>query len=359
MTKGPAEIAHGPMFIGFSFNLVLYGIMTNQVYLYFNTFKKDRLWMKILVVLLLLADTVNTVFDAVYLYNSLIVHFDDVSYLGTATWVFATDPAMTCLISGVVQLFFVWRVKVLTSNWWMVAIVSLAALTGLVGGLITTYEVGVTPYFVDFRDFKWSVIMWLVGECLGDIAITCVLVWHLTYSLLLTRMCSHKNKTGFEASDVLVDRIIRLTVQTGLITACCATLDIVFFLTDPTGTHLIFNFPLAKLYTNSVMSSLNSRGAWNYSVPRVQFGDTISPPNIITAGDFNGETLKRCETSPTSPQSRVFVHVESHEMRDVDLERNRPYCVPQIFRPGGEASSSSTTENGSFEENDAHSSQPY
>ncbi|KAE9390870.1 hypothetical protein BT96DRAFT_801391, partial [Gymnopus androsaceus JB14] len=104
-----------------------------------------------------------------------------------------------------------------------------------------------------------SVIMWLVGECLGDIAITCVL-----YSFvlaLLTRICSHKHKTGFEASDVLVDRIIRLTVQTGLITACCATLDIVFFLTDPTGIHLIFNFPLAKLYTNSVMSSLNSRGA--------------------------------------------------------------------------------------------------
>lgn len=31
---------HGPMFIGFSFNLILYGIMITQVYLYFNTFKK-------------------------------------------------------------------------------------------------------------------------------------------------------------------------------------------------------------------------------------------------------------------------------------------------------------------------------
>lgn len=76
------------------------------------------------------------------------------------------------LIAGTVQLFFAWRVKVLTTNWWMVLIVVIASLTGLsaflpcivslalniecslVGGLITTYEVGVTPHFVNFRHFK-------------------------------------------------------------------------------------------------------------------------------------------------------------------------------------------------------------
>ena len=31
------------------------------------------------------------------------------------------------------------------------------------------------------------------------------------------------------------------------------------------NSHLIFNFCLAKLYTNSLMSSLNSRGGWGYS----------------------------------------------------------------------------------------------
>lgn len=29
-------------------------------------------------------------------------------------------------------------------------------------------------------------------------------------------------------------------------------------------SHLAFNFPLAKLYTNSLMSSLNSRAGWRY-----------------------------------------------------------------------------------------------
>lgn len=39
MLKGPAEIAHGPMLIGFIFNVLLYGIMITQVYIYFVTYK--------------------------------------------------------------------------------------------------------------------------------------------------------------------------------------------------------------------------------------------------------------------------------------------------------------------------------
>lgn len=53
-------------------------------------------------------------------------------------------------------------------------------------------------------------------------------------------------------------------MQTGAVTAVVAILDIVFFLIDNTGTHLIFNVPLSKLYTNSLMSSLNARGGWKF-----------------------------------------------------------------------------------------------
>lgn len=31
------------------------------------------------------------------------------------------------------------------------------------------------------------------------------------------------------------------------------------------NSHLAFNFPLSKLYTNSLLSSLNARGGWAYS----------------------------------------------------------------------------------------------
>jgi hypothetical protein len=109
MAKGPAEIAYvkflvyigsllnicslGPMLIGTVFNIVLYGIMITQVYLYFNTYKlwvasnflvtrcqltripRDRKWLKCLVLFLFLADTVNALFDLVYVYDALIINF--------------------------------------------------------------------------------------------------------------------------------------------------------------------------------------------------------------------------------------------------------------------------------------------
>ncbi|PBK74813.1 hypothetical protein ARMSODRAFT_1013799 [Armillaria solidipes] len=317
--KTPAEVAHGPMLIGFVFNVLLYGIMIAQVYLYYVTYKKDKTWMKAYVAVLFFADSLNTVFDFVYMYRSLIVHFGklitkwftntanrsigDVAFLGKADWVFATDPALTGIIAAMVQVFFAWRVKVLTNNHWFVSIIMLASLAGGSGGIATAVEVCLQPQFTLFRNFKSVVILWLASECFADIFITVIM---------------RKHKTGFQASDELVDRVIRLTMQTGLITSVCATLDLIFYLVDPTGTHLIFNFPLCKLYTNSMMSSLNSRGGWKFGSQ----GDSL--PNVM---------------SSTERHKPDVVHVESHEMRDCgeeEAKRRRSamfYSQEEILSP--------------------------
>ncbi|KAJ7664317.1 hypothetical protein B0H17DRAFT_302110 [Mycena rosella] len=246
---GPAEVAHGPIFIGFFFNALLYGIMVNQTYFYFSTFRVDRLWTRAFVACIFALDTANTVFDLAYLYDCLIVHFDDVPYLARATWLFATDPAMTAIIAFLVQVFYVWRVRVLTGSASLAALIFACALAGLAGGLATTVEVLREPEFRDFIRFKSVVILWLLAECLADILIATLLVRHL-----------RAHKSGMPGSDALVDRVIRLTVQTGIATALCATIDLIVFLSDPIGLHLTFNFPLCKLYTNALLSSLNGRG---------------------------------------------------------------------------------------------------
>ncbi|KAJ2916128.1 hypothetical protein MD484_g4281, partial [Candolleomyces efflorescens] len=167
------------MLIGFMLNAILYGIMITQVYLYFTTYKNDRPFLKYLVVFLLVADTVNTVFDFMYLYNVLILHFGEFHLLERADWLFATDPAITGIIATAVQLFFAWRVHVLTKNWFLVSLVSVLAVSGVVGAIVTAFEVGGTPNFVDFRKFKSVVILWLASESLGDILITTILVSYL------------------------------------------------------------------------------------------------------------------------------------------------------------------------------------
>ncbi|THG96863.1 hypothetical protein EW026_g5047 [Hermanssonia centrifuga] len=287
---------YGPIFIGVVFNILLYGIMITQTFLYFAVYKNDRFWMKAFVGLLFLCDTINCALDVAFVYIPLVSDYGNQDALNTATWVFATDPAMTAIIALLVQMFFAWRVKVLTGNWFVVGFIALCSICQWCGGLGTAIAVGMIPEFVHFQKFEVIVIIWLVFSALADTAITLALTWHL-----------RKHKTGFTVTDDVVDRIIRMTVQTGLVTALCAIIDLIAFLATPTGIHLIFNLPLSKLYTNSLMSSLNSRAGWGYSSSAVQAMHDSSRIGVGTG---------------RRPVPQVFIDVETHEEHEmVDQDR--------------------------------------
>jgi hypothetical protein len=53
------------------------------------------------------------------------------------------------------------------------------------------------------------------------------------------------------------------TAHTGSFTTVCALGDIVLYLSMNINIHLILNYPLCKVYTNSLMSSLNARYRWD------------------------------------------------------------------------------------------------
>ncbi|EEB99312.1 hypothetical protein MPER_01030, partial [Moniliophthora perniciosa FA553] len=152
------------------------------------------------------------------------------------------------MISGIVQAFFGWRVKVLTGSWILLVIIEFCSVIGFFMGIATAIASSIVKIFAAQQKFFIVVILWLVSTTLADIIITTTLVIYLK-----------RRKTGFKKTDSQLDRIIRLTVQTGLLTAIWAMVDLLVYLLDPTGTHLIFNCVLPKLYTISFLSSLNSR----------------------------------------------------------------------------------------------------
>ncbi|TRM66031.1 hypothetical protein BD626DRAFT_486562 [Schizophyllum amplum] len=296
-TLNPAEVAHGPMLLGTFFNILLYGISITQTYIYWNTYRlKDRMLIRCFVLFLFLGDTLHTIFTMAYMYISLIKHFGDNEYLATATWIFSTDPALAGIIGGSVQMFFAWRVKLLTGNIWLALIIATFSVATVLCGIATAIGCGIVMYFVDFQKFSVVVIIWLAGSALSDILITGSLVYHLRH-----------HKTGFKSTDSRVDKIIRLTVQTGLITCVWALADLLVYLLDAVPWHLMLNFPLSKLYTNSLMSSLNSRKGWNYSDSNQDTSQHVSTGERVTRRDV-------VNLSATRPE--VFVQVESHEMVD-------------------------------------------
>jgi len=168
-------------------------------------------------------------------------------------------------------------------------------------------------FFTEFVRFKVVAIIWLVAAILADICIATSLTLHL-----------QKHKTGFGATDDVLDRIIRLTVQTGTTTAICAFVHLTLYLADKTGIHLIFGVPLSKLYTNSLMSSLNARGSWKFplgsSRPHFANGDSTLTKSQVRSGDVIFLTT---ETRP-----EVFVHVNSDKRANNESDKS---SKPDLF----------------------------
>jgi Family of unknown function (DUF6534) len=117
-------------------------------------------------------------------------------------------------------------------------------------GIGVTIAITRVPFFFQFNKFEGVIIPWLAASILCDIIITASLVFFLS---------SHRS--GIKNTDDIITRLIRATIQTGLMTALWAIMDLIIYRLEFNSLHLIFNFPLAKIYTNSLMSNLNARRA--------------------------------------------------------------------------------------------------
>lgn len=317
MMANPAESQHGYMLTGLVINFMLLGLMVAQLYIYYTTYKKDRVWIKVFVAFLFIMDVANSAVIYVYLYRVLVKGFGDVTGLFTTDWVFGAGPATTAIIGLFVQHFFAWRVRILTQKWkvsWvLVGLVSATSVGSAVAGLICSWEV-TSRYtrFEQFHEIRHVVIVWLVSSAFCDGLITASLVIAL-----------RKQKTGFKRSDLMIDRIIRLAMQTGLVTVVVAVVDMIAFLASLSGLHLVFNYSLSKLYTNSLLSSLNSRRVASHDGPQTDTEDDGYTPSSGTWRRSMGKTFTSSFKHDNDivnlsrpPRPEVFVHIEEHELAD-------------------------------------------
>ncbi|KAL1722757.1 hypothetical protein EV715DRAFT_286805 [Schizophyllum commune] len=244
-----AAESHGPVLMGTFLNVLLY--------LYWNVYKrKDPLYLRLLVLFLFLADTAHTAFTMAYMYIALIIHYDDPPYLQHTTWVFATEPALVGIIGGSVQLFFSWR---LTGNVFLAGIIAACACAACLSGIGTAISCMMISVFSELHRSLPVVGVWFGSASLADILVAGSL---------------RRHRTGIKSTDTQVDRIIRLTVQTSVITSLWGLMHMLLYLLEHRGWHLMFSFSLAKIYTNSFMSSLNSRQGWHWQTDNVAFSHT-------------------------------------------------------------------------------------
>ncbi|KAJ7184937.1 hypothetical protein C8R46DRAFT_1343911 [Mycena filopes] len=239
----------GPLLIGVLLNAILFGLMVLQAFIYYHRYRSDRPWFRYLVLYLVIVETANLVCDVGLIYEPLIIRYATPGALITSPILLRADGVLTVLISTPIQLFIAWRILVVTHSMILPVIISLLAIISFGGGIAVTTVVSLHPAFSSFPSFQPEVITWLVSTAACDTLLTASLVYSLW-----TR------KTNIASTDTYINKIIRLTVQTGCITAAAALLDMLLYILLPgTTLNFMFDFPLSKLYTNSLISTLNAR----------------------------------------------------------------------------------------------------
>ncbi|KAL5512692.1 hypothetical protein ACEPAG_2958 [Sanghuangporus baumii] len=244
----------GVLFLGVVFAMALWGASSVQVYYYFNRYTKDALWMKIMVVVTWALDTTHQGLITHTIYTYLITNYGDAAFLGNIVDTLLFEVIFSSLIVLIVQSFFILRVwKLSHRNIPIVVVLSgLAIASFIVSALYTAKGLKLKTFARLTEIFSLSRAI-NITNVITDISIAACLIFLLQSS-----------RTGFKRSDSIINRLILFSLNTGLLTSFDAVGSLIGnTVWGDTFIYILFYVNISRLYTNSLMATLNSRKGLN------------------------------------------------------------------------------------------------
>ncbi|KAH9482228.1 hypothetical protein JR316_0004325 [Psilocybe cubensis] len=203
------------------------------------------------------------------MYQPLIEKFGQEEATKFFPTLFAAEPIIIVAISTPIQVFFAWRIRLLTKQTILPLIIVILALVSTGGGTYTTVLIVKIKLFARKPELHWPALVWFLSACVADIMITAVLVISLS-----------KRKTGFVATDDAVSKIIRMTVQTGMLTAFFAIGDVVFFMTlEDTGIDAPAHILTSSMYELDTHKAYDRGREVEYGVTITKIVETRKDPH--------------------------------------------------------------------------------
>jgi len=240
---------YGPMLIGVFVSCILYGIFVLQTWNYFQSYIRDGRALKLFVFYLLLVETVETLLAMGVVFEPLIVEYAQPPPKGTTglPFLLPSQALMAVLVSAPVQLFTAWRIYIITESYWMPGIASAFALASFGSSFYTTERIARARDIA--HKAKLTHPWFLLFAAATDIITTTTLIYSLS------RKRSHDRSTN-----VVLGKIMKLALQTGMITTIFTLADaIAIYVSPQTAISFAFDFPVPKLYSNALLSTLNAR----------------------------------------------------------------------------------------------------
>ncbi|KAH9984771.1 hypothetical protein BJV77DRAFT_1153112 [Russula vinacea] len=227
-----------PQLLGAVWNWFLYGILVVQFYCTADA-SPDNKYIKLLGTKILISSPLYSIFFWKPSKRCLVVP--------TSTMIVGS------MVSLSVQLFFVYRIRVLSrlcekrSRWLCIIICLVTSSPKFQNDLFTL------PAALSYRNISGihsGFITWFIANTLSDLLIASAMIYYLR------RVWA---KDGFLKNHVLVN-IVRLTVETNLATASVSIVSLIMITAFPDNIYYLCpTYLIGKLYSNSLLVSLNNR----------------------------------------------------------------------------------------------------
>ncbi|KAF9022335.1 hypothetical protein BDZ89DRAFT_1137395 [Hymenopellis radicata] len=308
----------GPLLVGFMIHWCLFSTLCVQIYIYYEGFMQDRTITKCLVYGVFVMEFIQTILVAFDAFSVFAFGFGDLVSLTAMHYHWLTVPIMSGLVAFTSQVFYAYRIYVLSSRSRIVpAIIIAIALLSTAGGFVTGILARIAGDITQLnsRAIVIAITFWCGGAAVCDILIAIYMTFYLS-----------KNDTGFRHPRRLIARLIRITVETGTLTAVAAIVDLVLFYAFPGGAiYTAVALILPKLYANAMIMVLNARlKITQFSGPLTEDFHSILPSHIQFGTNTTETTIRevnnlRHSTSSfgctlNASKTPAVIHADSTEM---------------------------------------------
>ncbi|PBK61307.1 hypothetical protein ARMSODRAFT_1008856 [Armillaria solidipes] len=315
----PIEKLSGPLIVAYLLHWGLFGTLSVQLYLYYLAFPMDRKFTKCLVYGIYIFEFVQTMIFTHDAFATFGYGFGDLEALTGMYFSWFTVPIMSAVSACIGQGFYAYRIFILSKSPIVPIFVICVSLTSLVAGIIIGVWCFPADNVTELNSPRMSVAVGILcgASALCDIIIAICMTYYLM-----------RSNTAFRRTQMLVTKLIRLTVETGSVTAVVALLSFILFFAFPHQTF--YGTPtliVAKLYANNVYMVLNSRiriiGGRDTYTSSIDMSITTTMIKDMTSQSTEG-------TRPTDRiQGRVSVVAITPEVFNDDHEMGQEKDKPQ------------------------------
>jgi len=242
----------GAAFIGFGVSCIVFGVLTTQVFIFYQRYPLDRIAYKLLVAALWSLELVDQIFIAYSLYFYMVTHFTDPSIIwtGNIIWSLILQIVMGSLVGTIVKCCFAMRVwRFSNRNFYVTSVIIFMILAQFGLAIFYCIKAFELSNLLDVHKLRLVASLALGAGLLTDFLIAAALCYYL-----------RKMRTGYRKADSLVNTLSIYAVNTGAITGAISLLTVVLYNARPEAFYFMASyFTLGKLYAISFLCALNTR----------------------------------------------------------------------------------------------------